>query len=123
MASVFTRPPAERVLDPAALGQPEVAALADDPGAQLLAVHPDGVVRLVAHVEGALGRRLHVGADAAVEQQVDRRQQDRPDQLDRAESASTSSASPRAARIGSETGIDFAVRGHTPPPALIRERL
>jgi hypothetical protein len=38
-------------------------------------------------------------------------------------SASTPSARPRAARIGSDTGIDFAVRGHTPPPALIRERL
>ena len=35
----------------------------------------------------------------------------------------TPSARPSAARIGSETGIDFAVRGHTPPPALIRERL
>ena len=36
---------------------------------------------------------------------------------------STPSSSPRAARIGPETGIDFAVRGQTPPPALIRERL
>jgi hypothetical protein len=29
---------------------------------------------------------------------------------------------PSAARMGAESGIDFAVRGHTPPPALIRER-
>ena len=39
------------------------------------------------------------------------------------ESATASSASPSAARIASDTGIDFAVRGHTPPPALISERL
>ena len=83
---VGVHPPAgQRVLDAAALGEPEVAALADDPDPQLLAVHPDGVVGLVPDVERALGRGLHVGADAAVEQQVDRRQQDRPDQLDRAE--------------------------------------
>jgi hypothetical protein len=38
-------------------------------------------------------------------------------------SVATPSAMPSAARIGSETGMAFAVRGHTPPPALIRERL
>jgi hypothetical protein len=37
-------------------------------------------------------------------------------------SASTSSASPSAIRIGSDTGTDFAVRGQTPPPALISDR-
>ena len=36
---------------------------------------------------------------------------------------STPSGRPSAARMGAETGMDFAVRGHTPPPALIRERL
>ena len=40
IASVLIRPPAERVLDPAALGEPEVAALADDPAAQLAARRP-----------------------------------------------------------------------------------
>ena len=55
---VGVHPPAgQRVLDPAALGQPEVAALADHPDPQLPAVHPHGVVGLVPHVERALGRR------------------------------------------------------------------
>ena len=35
------------------------------------------------------------------------------------DSVATSSARPRASRICGETGTDFAVRGHTPPPALI----
>ena len=38
-------------LDAAALGQAEVAALADDPDAQVLAVDPHGVVGLVADLE------------------------------------------------------------------------
>ena len=37
-------------------------------------------------------------------------------------SAVTFSAIPSAARISGPTGTDFAVRGHTPPPALISER-
>ena len=40
----------ERVLDPAVLGEPEVAALADDSAAQLGAVDAHRVVRLVADV-------------------------------------------------------------------------
>ena len=39
IASVFTRPPAERVLDPPALRDAEVAALADHLRAQLGGVH------------------------------------------------------------------------------------
>ena len=35
IASVLMRPPAQRELDPAALGEAEVAALADDAAAQL----------------------------------------------------------------------------------------
>ena len=50
MASVLIRPPPQRELDPAELGQAEVAALADDLGAQVAAVDPDGVVGLVADV-------------------------------------------------------------------------
>ena len=34
----------------------------------------------------------------------------------------TSSSIPNAARISAPTGTDFAVRGHTPPPALIAAR-
>ena len=50
MKSVKMRPPRQRVLDPAELGQAEVAALADDLGPQVLAVDPDRVVGLVADV-------------------------------------------------------------------------
>ena len=50
IASVLMRPPRERVLDAAVLGEPEVAALADDAAAQLGAVDAHRVVRLVADV-------------------------------------------------------------------------
>ena len=62
----------ERVLDPAALGEPEVAALADHLAAQLGAVDAQRVVGAVAHLGVGLGGRLDVRADAAVPQQVDR---------------------------------------------------
>ncbi len=81
IASVLMWPPLAGVLDPAELGQAEVAALADDLRAQVGAVDPDGVVGLVAHVGVRLGAGLDVGADAAVPQQVDRGGQDRPHQL------------------------------------------
>ena len=71
------------VLDPAALGEPEVAALADTPGPHLATVDPDRVVGLVAGVGMGLVGGLHVGADAAVPEQVDRRLQDRLHQLGR----------------------------------------
>ena len=75
--------PALRVLDPAQLGQAEVAALADAPGPDLIAVHPHPVVRLVPHLGMRLGGGLDVGADAAVPQQVDRRLEAGGDQLGR----------------------------------------
>ncbi len=71
--------------DPCLLGQAEIAALADDLAAQLLGVDPDRVVGAVEGVGVALGGRLDVGADAAVPEQVDRSEQDRPDQLLRGE--------------------------------------
>ena len=83
MASVLTRTPRRRRLDAAELRQAEVAALADDLDAQLLAVDPDGVVGPVADVGVVLGGGLDVGADAAVPEQVDRGEQDRVDQLGR----------------------------------------
>ena len=57
IASVLIRPPAERVLDAAALREAEVAALADDAAAQLAGVDADGVVGLVADVGVVLGAR------------------------------------------------------------------
>ena len=69
----------------AALGEPEIAALADDLAAQLLGVDPDRVVGAIERLGVALGGGLDVGADAAVPEQLDRCQQDRPDQLVRRE--------------------------------------
>ena len=97
---------AQRVLDAAALGEAEVAALADDLRAQLAAVDADGVVGAVADVGVRLRRRLDVGADAAVPEQVDRRAQDRPGS---ARSASAARPRSRARRAASgDSGTDFA---------------
>jgi hypothetical protein len=74
---------AERVRDPRALSEAEIAALADYPRPEFLRVDADSVVRPVAHVGVPLVARLHVGADAAVPEQVDGRLQECPDQLSR----------------------------------------
>ncbi len=70
-------------LDPAELGQTQVAALADDLDPQLGAVDADGVVGLVADVGVRLGARLDVRTDAAVPEQVDLRLEDRLHQVGR----------------------------------------
>ncbi len=72
-----------RELDPAELGQTEVAALADDLDAQVGAVDADDVVGLVTDVRVRLGRGLDVRTDAAVPQQVHRRLEDGLHQLGR----------------------------------------
>ena len=72
-----------RVLDAAALGEAQVAALADHPRAQLSAVHAQRVVGAVADVGVRLGLGLDERADAAVPEQVDRRTQHRVAQLGR----------------------------------------
>ena len=46
----------ERVLDAPALGEPEVAAFADDLAAQARAVHAYGVVGAIAHLGVGFGR-------------------------------------------------------------------
>ena len=69
------------VFDAAALGQSQVAALADNAAAQLLAVDADRVVGAVADLGVAFLGRLDVGADAAVPQQIDRRQHHGMDQF------------------------------------------
>ena len=101
----------ERELDPAVLGEPEVAALADDAAAQLGAVDAHGVVRLVADVGVAFGARLHERADAAVPQQVDRRTQDRATSSRSASAVSTPSGMPSRVRTSGVIVIDLAVRG------------
>ena len=90
-------PAVERVLDAAALGEPEVAALADDAAAQLVAVDADARRSAVAGLGVRLLECLHVGADAAVPQQVDRRAEDRLDQLARGSATRASMPSARRA--------------------------
>jgi len=69
----------ERVLDASALRQAEVAAFADHPGSQLAAVDAHRVVGAVADLGVSLVTRLHVSADAAVPQQINRQAQDGAD--------------------------------------------
>ena len=78
--------------DTAELGEPEIATLAHDLAAQGVAVDAHGVVGLVAHVRVGLRLRLHIGADAAVPEQVDGRGEDALDELGRRERARGRSA-------------------------------
>ena len=100
----------ERELDATALGEPEVAALADDAASQLEAVDADGVVRLVADVGIAFGARLDERADAAVPQEVDGRTQQARDHLVRRQGA-TSSGMPSRLRTSGVIAMALAVRG------------
>ncbi len=68
-------------LDAAALGETEVAALAHQLAAQLAAVDADRVVGAVADIGMGFGRGLHVGADAAVPEQIDRCLENRTHQV------------------------------------------
>ena len=81
MKSVFTRPPPSAYSIRAAWVSPRLPPSRDHPRPQLGRVDPHRVAGPVARVGVRLVRRLHVGADAAVPQQVDRRAQDRGDQL------------------------------------------
>ena len=72
-----------RVLDAAALREAEIAALGDDAAAELAAVDAHGVVAGIPRVEIRLDGRLHVGADAAVPEQIDARPKNGADQLER----------------------------------------
>ena len=64
-------------LHTAQLGEAQVAALAYDLGAQLVAVHAQGIVCLIAHLRVGFGGCLHVGADTTVVEQINRSLQDR----------------------------------------------
>ena len=75
------QPTVDGVLDACQLGQPEVPALTDDPTPQVDGVDAQRVVRTIAGGIVWLGTRLHVRADAAVPQQVDRSAQDRRDEV------------------------------------------
>ena len=71
----------ERRFDAAALGHAEIGALADHLAAQVAAGDADGVIGAVAGRFVAFARRAHIGADAAEEQQIDLRLEDRLHQL------------------------------------------
>ncbi|CAB4730255.1 unannotated protein [freshwater metagenome] len=58
--------PGSRRLDPAELRQSQIAALANDPASQVVAIDPDRVIALIAHFCICLRSRLDVGADASV---------------------------------------------------------
>ena len=76
-------PAGKRELDAPELGTAEVAAFGEDLAAQVAAVDAQRVVGAVSHLRMGFARRLHVGADAAVVDQVDRRLEDRVDELGR----------------------------------------
>ena len=79
-------PPAiHRVLDAPELREAKVAALAHHLAAQLAAIHADRVVGAVADLGVRLPRGLHVGADAAVVEQVRGRFEYRLEELRRRE--------------------------------------
>ena len=81
MASVLMQPPRAQYSIRAALGQPEVAAFADDARPHRRRVDAHAIVGAVADVDVLFGRGLDVGADAAVVEQVDVGGQDAPDHL------------------------------------------
>jgi hypothetical protein len=85
----------QRELDTAGLGRAQVAAFGYDLAAQFVAVDADVVVGAVLHLGVGLGRGLDVGADAAVVEQVDRRQQDAVHQLFRRSEVSSMSSAAR----------------------------
>jgi hypothetical protein len=119
MKSVLSSTPCKRGLDAAQLGQPRLP-----PSPTTLQRSSPPLTRralLARSPTSALSRSagLHVGADAAVPQQVDRRRR----------IAFISSFGAHRRRVGldaergrapaGDSGIDLALRGNTPPPLLI----
>jgi hypothetical protein len=80
MASVLSLTPLRR-LDAAALSHAEVGALPDHLDAKLGAGDADRIIGAVADGVVGLRRCAHIGADAAEEQEIDRRHEDRLDHL------------------------------------------
>ncbi len=93
-------PPRERVLDAAALGEAEVAALDHDFHAQLFSGDPARVVAVVADVSIGLIAPANVSADAAVVKHLDRGAQDRAQQAVAVERV----------RIDTECGANFGTQ-------------
>ena len=60
----------EAVFDSCTLGQPEIAALADDFAAQFIGIDPDIVIAFIADIGMAFGTGFHIGANAAIPEQI-----------------------------------------------------
>ena len=106
----------QRRLDARGLREAEVAALDDDPRAQLARVDAHRVVGAVADVRVRLERRPHVGADAAVPEQIDG---ERSIARIRSSPETRPGPSPSRSRTAGASAIDFAPRWKTPPPGEI----
>ena len=108
-------PAAERVLDPPALGEARGCRPRRPSGsaARLPLTRTPSLARSPTSAWDSR-RRLDVGADAAVPQQVDRRPQHGRHQLVRRQRSGRSRRARRAPAALSS--IDFSVRGYTPPP-------
>ncbi len=63
------------------LGHAQIGPLAHHLAAQLRSIDAHGVIGLVADLQLALGRRFHIGADAAQIEQLDPRLEDGADQV------------------------------------------
>jgi hypothetical protein len=107
-------PARDRVLDAPVLREAEVATFADGTCPQVAPVDAHRVVRLVSDLGVRLGVRLHVGADAAVVEQVDGCAQDCMDHLRRRQGLDgVGDPESRSHLGGHRNGLQRA-REHTP---------
>ena len=67
----------QAIVDAPRLGAAQIAAFADHAGAHIGAVHADRIIGRIAHIGMGLMRGLHIGADAAKPEQIDRGLQNR----------------------------------------------
>ena len=116
MASVLMAPPRAQYSRRAALRQPEVAAFANHARAQLARVDAHAIVGAIADIGILLARRLDVGADAAVVEQIDLRGQDVADHFLAARRLVVDAEQRRAPRGSSRDGL----RGAIEDPAAAR---
>ena len=119
MKSALMRPPPRRVLDPRAAREAEVAALAHDLRAQLARVDADA-----SEERSAASASVSVEALTTVPMPPFHSRSTGARRIARMTSvgASDSSSIPSAARACSDSRIDLAARGYTPPPSEIFSR-
>ena len=119
MASVLSRPPRVQYSRRARWVRPRLPPSPMTRARTAGRIDADAIVGAVADVGVLLGRRLHVGADAAVVEQIDLRARGWPESLPRR--WARSSSMPSSARASALSGISFADRSKMPPPALIAD--